>query len=249
MRPCATLFLLATLAAPAAFGQSLATRCRVASSYDLTVQPAQLVFERAAPAPATVRIAAGRLQADGQSVVVRAEAEDRLVLFERELRALLPRVRAVATAAVDVTVQGLDAEADRLSLAAATRAQLDRRLASEAAALRERIARSQSTRDWDEDAMRAQGQRLLGDIAPRVAADLGQQALQAAMAGDLATATRLQNEATDLAATLQPRLQRRLAVLAPQVDALCPALRRLAALQEGLRDAQGRPLQLFEVGG
>ncbi|CAM5572725.1 hypothetical protein [Rhodanobacter lindaniclasticus] len=34
----------------------------------------------------------------------------------------------------------------------------------------------------------------------------------------------------------------------PQIEALCPAIQRLARLQQGLRDARGQPLNLLQVG-
>jgi hypothetical protein len=61
-------------------------------------------------------------------------------------------------------------------------------------------------------------------------------------------AARLRDEATDLATQLQPRLQRRMQALRPQVQALCPAIRRLAELQQGVRGADGQPLDLVQVG-
>ena len=36
--------------------------------------------------------------------------------------------------------------------------------------------------------------------------------------------------------------------LQPQIAALCPAIRRLAELQQGVRGADGRPLDLLQVG-
>ena len=229
--------------------QQLATRCNASSSYDLTVQPDRLVFERPGPAPTRVVIGQGTLTTDGTPVPLQAESQDRLALFQRDLRALLPRVRQVGRHGVDLAVQALRDEAAGLSLSPATRQALDRKLADDAASLRQRIDTSQSTRDWQGDAARQLGEQFAADLTPIVAGDLGQQALQAAMAGDLDTAARLRDQATDLATALQPRLQRRLQALQPEVDALCPAIDRLAALQQGWRDADGRPLRLIEVGG
>jgi hypothetical protein len=229
--------------------QQIAARCNASSSYDLTVQPDRLVFERPGPAPARVVMGPGTLSTDGAPVSLNAESQDRLALFQRDLRALLPRVRQVARHGVDLAVQALHEEATSLSLSPATRQALDRKLADDAALLRRRIDTSQSTRDWQGDAARQLGQQFAADLTPIVAGDLGQQALQAAMAGDLDTAARLRDQATDLATALQPRLQQRLQALQPEVDALCPAIDRLASLQQGWRDAAGRPLQLIQVDG
>lgn len=236
------------LAAPL-HAQQLATRCHASSSFDVTVQPDRLVFDRPSPAPRQLVLSHGRLVADGASVRLNAEDEDRLALFERELRALVPRVRAVGRRGVDLAVQALHQEAAGMGLGAASRSELDQRLATDAAELRQRIDASQSTHDWQGDAAQQLGNRIAADLTPIVAGDLGQQALQAAMSGDLDTAARLRDQATDLATTLRPRLERRMQALAPAVDALCPSIRRLADLQQGVRDAAGRPLDLLSVDG
>ena len=239
----------AVAASGAVTAAPLALHCPASSSYDLTVQPDRLVFDRTGPAPTRVVMERGTLATDGTPVALNAEDQDRVTLFERDLRALLPRVRQVAQRGVDLAVRAIGDEASTLQLSPATRQALDQRLAIDADALRRRIDASHSTHDWQGDAARQLGNQFASDLAPIVAADLGQQALQAAMSGDLDTAARLRDQATDLATTLQPRLERRLLALQPQVDALCPSVERLAGLQQGLRDALGRPLHLLDVSG
>lgn len=233
----------------AAMAAPLALHCPASSSYDLTVQADRLVFDRVGPAPTRVVMGPGTLVTDGTPVVLNAEDQDRVTLFDRHLRALLPRVRRVADHGVDVAVQAIREEASGLPLAPATRQTLDQRLAADAEVLRQRIDASQSTHDWRGDSARQLGDQFAADLGPIVAGDLGQQALQAAMNGDLDTAARLRDQATDLAATLQPRIARRLQVLQPQIDALCPSIDQLAGLQQGLRDAWGRPLRLLDAAG
>jgi hypothetical protein len=232
---------------PTLHAQDLAATCHASSSYDLTVKPDSLMFDRPQPAPFHVQVADGTLRTDGTAVRLRDEEQDRLVLFERELRALVPRVRSVADAGVDRAVRAVHEEAAGTQLSPATRAELAHRLAAHAAELKQRIARSNSTHDWQGDAAQQLADRIVGDLAPLVAADLGQQALAAAMNGDLDEAARLRDQAADLATQLKPRLQRRMQALRPQVLALCPAIRRLADLQQGVRDATGRPLELLQV--
>jgi hypothetical protein len=36
--------------------------------------------------------------------------------------------------------------------------------------------------------------------------------------------------------------------LQPQIAALCPAIRQLSSLQQGVRDGQGRALDLLQIG-
>lgn len=246
--PLATLLAVVLLGvACAASGQDLESTCHASSSYDLTLQPAGLIFDRDAPAPRRVALSQGRLTTDGASVSLRAEDQDRMALFERQLRALVPRVKQVAKNGVDLAVQTLREEGGELQLSSATRTQLDQRIAVQANQLKQRIDASRSTHDWQGDAAQAYGNQIMSDLMPLVAGDLGQQALTAAMSGDIDTATRLRNQATDLATTLRPRLERRMQSLRPQVQALCPAIERLAELQQGVRAAGGQPLDLLQV--
>lgn len=244
--PLAALLILC--AAWPLHAQDLSTTCHASSSYDVTLKPASLLFDRPSPAPFHVELQHGALRTDGAAVKLNAEDEDRLTVFERELRALAPRVRAVARNGVDIAAQALRAEADGMGLGANTRAEFDRRLAAHAAELKRRISVSQSTHDWQGDAANQAMNQIAGDLLPLLAADLGQQAINAALAGDLQAAASLRDRAADLATALQPRLQARLQVLRPQVEALCPSIQRLAALQQGVRGGNGQPLDLLQVG-
>ena len=127
-------------------------------------------------------------------------------------------------------------------------AELDRRLASRTDELKQRIASSNSTHDWQGDVADQYANQIAADILPLLAAEVGQQALSAAMSGDLQTAASLRDRATDLATQLQPRLQQRMQALRPQIQALCPAIQHLAELQQGVRAGTGQPLNLLHVG-
>lgn len=228
--------------------QDLSQVCHATSSYDLTVQPGRLIFDRAEPGPTRVVIASGSLQTDGQTVSLNAEDQDRLALFQRELLALVPRVKRVIDHGVDLSVQAIQQESAGLNLDADTRAQLQQRLQAHAADLHQRVAASQSTHDWHGDAANQYANQVIGDIAPLLASAMGQQALSAAMSGDLQQAAALRDQAANLTGGFQPRLQQRLQVLRPEIQALCPDIQRLADLQQGIRASNGRPLNLVQVG-
>ncbi len=227
--------------------QDLAATCHASSSYDVTVKPDSLLFDRSSPEPQRVELLRGVLRTDGVAVPLKAEDRDRLTLFERELRALVPRVRTVARNGVDMAVQAIRAEAGDMHLSASTRRQLEQRLNTDAEQLKQRIARSHSTHDWHGEIADQYARQLASDLVPLVAGDLGQQAINAALSGDLQRATMLRDRATELAAHLQPRLQQRMQALRPQIEALCPAIDRLAALQRGVRGSNGKPLDLLRI--
>jgi DNA repair exonuclease SbcCD ATPase subunit len=249
MRPFRLLaVLLPVLISLPLHAQQFANTCHASSSYDVTLRTDSLLFDRAAPAPSRVEIRQGALRTDGMPVQLNAEDQDRLSLFEREARELAPRVRAVAQNGVDMAAQALRAEAGGMGMSADTRAEFDRRLAADASELKQRIEASRSTRDWQGDVGEQYANRIIADLMPLLAADLGQQAMNAALSGDLQAAANLRDRATSLATELQPRLQRRMQALQPQVEALCPAIRRLAELQQGVRGSNGQPLNLLQIG-
>lgn len=227
--------------------QELAATCHASSSYDITIKPASLSFDRPSPAPLHVDLQGDSLRTDGSAVPLNAESQDRLVLFQRQLRALVPRVRMVARHGVDMAVQGMRAEADGMGLSAQTRAELDRRLIRHADQLKHRIAVSQSTHDWQGDFADQTMNQIGADLLPLLASDLGQQAINAALSGDLQTAADLRDRAASIATDLQPRMQQRMQALRPQIQALCPAIDQLAALQQGLRGSNGQPLNLLQL--
>jgi hypothetical protein len=243
--------LLATLlfACPIAClqAQDLAGTCHASSSYDVTLRSDGLTFDRASPAPFHVDIQHGTLRTDGATVRLNAEDQDRLSLFEREVRALAPRVRVVAQNGVDMAVQAMRAEASTVGMGDDTRAEFERRLGAHAAELKQRIAASQSTRDWQGDVTDRYASQIASDLVPLVAADIGQQAINAALDGDMQQAADLRDRAATLASQLEPRLQRRMQALRPQIQALCPSIRRLAELQQGVRGSNGQALDLLEV--
>ena len=243
---CGLVVLAGLMSAPL-WASDLADTCHASSSFDLTINPGNLVFDRAGPAPVKVIVAQGSLTTDGSRVPLNAEDQDRLTLFERQLRALVPRARAVARRGVDIAVQEIRSESAGMGLSEATRAAVDRRLSADAEALKQRIDTSRSTHDWDGEAGNRYAQQMIADLVPLVAGDLGQQAVNAALSGDLQTASNLRDRAASLATQFQPRLQRRLQVLQPQIQALCPAVHELASLQEGIRGAKGRPLRLLQI--
>jgi hypothetical protein len=245
-RSLAALVLI--LAAGSVHAQDLAKVCHATSSYDLTVQPDRLVFDRDAPAPTRVVLGAGTLLTDGQNVPLNYEEQDRLAVFQRDLRALMPRVKAIAQQGVDVTLQLVRDESNGLNLDADTQAELNRRLDVHSAQLHQRIAASQSTHDWHGDAADRYANDVVSDIAPLLISALGQQAVNAAMSGDLQQAAALRDRASNLAGSFQPRLERRLQVLRPQIQALCPDIERLSELQAGIRAGNGRPLNLVQIG-
>lgn len=246
--PSRVLFAMLVAFAADARAGGLEDTCAASSSYDLVVGTDALVFERAAPAPRRVEWRDGRLRVDGAAVRLNTEDADRLSLFARELRALVPRVKAIALRGLDLATGVVRDETRRLVASTAVRAELDRRIAADAAELRRRIATSTSTREWQGDAFERDVAAWSNDLAPLLVADVGSQAVTAALDGDLDAAVALQRRANELGNGLQPKIERRLRELRPQIETLCPAIRRLHELQQGVRDGNGHTLDLLDIG-
>lgn len=227
--------------------QELANACHASSSYDLTIAPGTLLFDRADPAPRRIELRAGKLLIDGAQAHVNTEDSDRLVLFERELRDVLPKARSVGERGVDLATQAVRAETAALDLTADTQSELDHRLASHAADLKRRIAVSNSTHDWQGGAFDSYADDVAADIVPLLAADLGTQAVSAALTGDLDAAATLRDRAAHLADGFQKRIERRMQALRPQIQTLCPSIVRLYELQRDIRGPNGHPLDLLQI--
>lgn len=244
-------FLIATgLFANAGFTQAsddFADVCHASSSYDLTITPAALLFDRASPSPRRVELRGGSITLDGVVQRINTESGDRVTLFEQELRALVPKAKAVARNGVDLAIKAMHAEAAAFGAGADTLAELDQKLAARGAELKQRIQLSESTHDWQDDAIERYAEDVVRDIGPTLVTDLSQQAIEAAVGGDLDAAAALRDRTANLGSELRPRLHRRMRALRPQIEALCPSLRRLRDLQRDIRGANGSQLDLLEI--
>jgi hypothetical protein len=240
--------LILLLSAVSLRARDLASTCHATSSYDLTINADDIRFDRPAPAPTRVEIRSGALRTDGVSVPLNAEDHDRMTLFERDLRLLVPRVKSVAQNGVDMAVRAVRAETSSMGLSADTRADLDQRLDTHARDIKQRIAASRSTHDWDGDVFNQYANQIAADLVPLIAGDLGQQAIDAAMSGDLQQAANLRDRAASLATEIQPRLMSRMQALRPQIQALCPAVQQLVDLQVDVRGSNGQRLDLIQTG-
>ena len=240
----------ACVAGGVAAQDTAAISCGVASTYDLTVRTDALLFERPEVAPRSVRMHDGGLVTDGRVVNLRPDEQDRVALFERNVRTLVPKAKAIASDGVDIAARAVRDEVSRASPNSLTSGELDRTLASRVADIKKRIATSQSTRDWQADAMRAYAQEIVSDITPLLTQDVGGEAMQLAMNGDLQGAAALRDRVADVSTGGQARVLAKLeAALRPRVQALCPSVRQLVDLQSGLHDASGQSLLLVETGG
>ena len=246
--PLATL-LLGALVTPV-LGADFDTACRVRSGYDITVSAGEVLFERAAKPAQSVEMSRGNLKANGKLVALGVKDRNRIRAFEATLRSLIPRIKALAQRAVEVSVAAIREEAASTSPKSAADPQLNRRLDARARDLKMRIANSTTSKDWRDAALNRYTAEVLSDVLPLVGGDLARQAMEVALRGDLAAASVLTNRVAGLRASLEARIRSRLKALRPQADRLCPALRRLDALEAavGTPLPGGGRLNLLDVG-
>ena len=247
--PSLLVTMLALTICGLARADSLADVCHVSSTYDLTVRPTGLIFDRPNSPPREVWMHAGSLRVDGANAELNTEDRDRLSLFERDVRALMPKVKAIAMHGVDLAAQALRKQAAILAPSAAASGVLDQRIDDAVADIKARISRSNSTHDFQGEAFDQYATKLVADIVPLIAADMSQQAISDALSGDLQGAAQLRDQALNVASTLEAKLRQSLQPLRPQIQALCPDIRSLDTLESGITSAlpaRGR-LNLIEI--
>src|SRR5262249_20321707 len=191
----------------------------------------------------------GELSVNGAPVALPASDRSRIASYESTVRALIPRVKALGQRAVDLGAEAVRDEAASVSPKSAADPRLYARVDARARALKTRIAKSTSTREWRGAALSRYTAQIASDVLPLVARDLAQQALAVAMKGDVAGAAALQKRATGWQDSLEARMQDRLRALEPDLSRLCASARELDALESALtsRLPDGTRLDLIEI--
>ena len=230
-------------------GAELDATCGVRSNYDFTVSDNAVLFERVAAPVQSIVMSRGNLTANGKRVALGVKDRDRIAAFETTLRGLIPSVKALAQRAVDISVSAIQDEAASVAPNSAADPRLRQRLDARANALKTRIANSVTSKEWRGAPLNRFSADLLSDVLPLVGGDLARQAVDIAQRGDLAAANALSTRVIGLSGSLEARIRTRLQVLQPEVDRLCPALRRLDALESSARIALpgGAILNLLEI--
>jgi polyhydroxyalkanoate synthesis regulator phasin len=244
------IVLLALAPWGATWAQDDLNVCHVSSSYDVTLSKDAMVFDRADPRPRRVVIRGGHLSADGKAVPLDAVDQGRMAAFARTAMALVPKVRAIAMRGVNLAAAAVREQARTTIPQLAASGELDARLDAIAADLKQRIRHSDSTHDWHGPAFQQYVNQHVMKIVPFLAGELLQQAVEVALTGDLQRAARLRDRAATLAASLGDRVRAKLGTLKPDIHALCPSVRRLDELENGLdaRLPDGSRLNLLTVG-
>jgi len=223
----------------------------VQSQYDLTLSTGALLFERVKAQDQRIEMRGGRLAVNGVAVALSDSDRRRIMSYETKVRALIPRIRALAQRAVDLAAIAVREEGERLSPRPAANAKLHATIDARARELKARIAKSTTTKEWRGAAFNRYAAAIASDILSIVAADLARQALELAAKGDLAGASALQQRAGGLGASLETRVRKRIQILEPELVQLCRPARELDALESAITAPlpDGSRLDLLEIRG
>lgn len=238
------LLLALALTTPAAHAGLNA--CDIDSEYDLRVRQTQIEFTRHHGAPASVAMRDGRLFVDGHEAAVSADDAMRLRRFEREVRALVPEVKAIAVDAIDIAFTALTEVARTFS---GDDAPALTRLDQARADLVAQVNEADGTDGFDDRFVERTVERLVGEVMPMVVGNIAAGAISAALSGDDAGLRDIEGRAARMERELEARVEREARALEARADALCPRLVRLADLDRSLeyRLADGRALDLVRM--
>lgn len=248
MRKLGSIALACLLSVGVAHAQDLSGVCRASTSYDVTLRADSLLFQRAAPTARSIVLSRGALRVDGREIALNEEDRDRVALIERDVRALVPRVKTIARRAVDLGAQAVREEVAAYAPQAVDDPQFTQILDAHKRGLKARIAASVSTRDWSEQDLNRIVDDAATELFPIVAGDAAQQALGALTGGNAPAANALAMGPSGLQAELESRVRAKMLTLAPDVRALCPTLDEINTLQLGINaKLPGGALDLLDI--
>lgn len=211
----------------ATFGQS----CHTSSDYDVTLTAATVQFERKSGPSQIIEMQHGELSLNRKPLALSSEDRKRVATYETRVRELVPKVKVLGQRSVDLMVAAIREEAVKASPRSAASPELNARVDARAQDLKRRIAASRSSKEWRPEALAGFMSGMLGDVAPLIAGDLSQKAIDLTMKGDFGGVMALTDEALQVRASLEKRIRARLDTLQPEIDRLCPSLRELDRLE------------------
>lgn len=221
--------------------------CDMDSDYSLRIDAQGLLFHRESGDPKQVEMQQGRLRVDGRELALSPADRDRVARYEREVRALVPEVKAIALDAVGLAGEAVMQVAttfagDNSSKAMDRIEHLSRDLA-------DRIVASNDTADWGNDEFEEAIESLVGELVPMLVGDVAAVAIQVALSGDEKAAEEMEARAERMEKAIEEGVERRADELETRAEALCPKFEELDALESALevRLVGNQPLDLLRV--
>lgn len=242
-------FALGAALSTTAFAHTYVGDCGLHSDYSLSIKPDRLVFKRNAGTPSDVEIADGTLRVDGKLIATNSADAQRLRDAERDVRSLVPEVKAIAREAISIAFSAVGQVAAAFaSDGEAARASAERiaRLGRE---IDKKIADSDSFDHWQDADIDRLVQSTVQTLVPEIVGNVTAQALKVAFSGDAAAAAELEARADGISKSVDRAVEKQAGELERRAMALCPRLRALghAEAELELRLADGSRLDLVRV--
>lgn len=245
-----TLVIAAALMAPlteAMAAVHMEAGCSIDSSYDLSIEPQQLKFTRQ-NGTGVVVFTQGQIYVDGAALKLDAADSERVAQFERDVRALVPEVKQIASDGVEIAFTALNRVIDTFA-SAANQAAFRADLATLHSEIVHAIDSANSTREFDEQAFEAKIETMVEGMVPRLAAEFASAAVSAALSGDEAAAKAIEAKAEQMGKDIEASVQVPAKALEARFQALCPRVEALDRLESELdvRLPDGQSLDLLKV--
>ncbi len=242
------LALGAALSAPA-FAHVHIGDCGVRSDYSLSIKPDRLVFKRSGGTPTEVEIADGTLRVDGKLVATNDADARRLRDAEREVRSLVPEVKAIAREAIAIAFTRSVRSPPHSRTTAMPRATAQSASRASAARSIARIADADSFEHWQDADIDRLVESTVEAVVPEIVGNVTAEALKVAFTGDEAAAAALEARAEGIERSVERAVEKQAAELEGRAMSLCPRLRALDRVENDLdlRLSDGSRLDLVRV--
>ncbi len=221
--------------------------CDFESDFEMRLDDQAVVFHRTAGAPLRVEMRHGRLIVDGREVALSKEDAERVARYERDVRALVPEVKAIAVDAVGLASQAI------LQVTTAFGGSNSERVAERidelTSQLADRIDATDDTADWDNDEFDEAIDALVSELVPMMTGDIAAVAIKAALTGDEDGIREIEQRAERMEKAIEQNVERRADELEARAEALCPRVKALDELEASLnvRLADNHPLDLLQI--
>lgn len=245
---CGGALMLASLGVAHAGIDLHGADCGLHSDYSMSIRPDALVFKRADGAPAEVVIANGTLRVDGRAVELGKADRQRVLGIEHGVRDVLPQVREIVHAAIQVTFDAVtEVSAAFARDPSAARASAER-LARTAADIRRQVDSSESLTAWTSEDLDRLVDQAVGTLVAEVVGNVAGQAVTVALSGDDKALAELKARADGIDARVKRIVEKRSSEIEARAEGICPRLRTLARLGSELEvRPDGHRLQLARI--
>lgn len=224
------------------------TACEIDSDYDLTIGKEALTFTRSAGTPQRVVMREGTLSVDGVPQDLTAADTMRIETYERDIRAMVPEVKAIAVQAVGIATEAIvqvaaafagdDVDTTRLA-----------RIDALGAELATRIEDSVDTAEWRDEQFDVAIENAMAELVPMIVGDIAAVAVTAALTGDEKKLADIEARAASLEREVETRVEARAGDLERRAEKLCPRMLALDEIESALdlRLADGSQLDLVRM--